>query len=156
MSTVQNPQADLYQMLAESRLRTQHMQTMHQQRIESIPNRQKEMIGEMNQLRQMIEQGGIGSDPKSEDRYLQLLEDIDYLGQSWDMAQLKKAPDSKPEIPDDLQKAIAYGILLLQIYQDGALVKGLGGDVDAIAAKLTGTGFEQADEVAIRLLTLNG
>ena len=151
-----DPQAGLYKMLAESRLRTQHMQTMHQQRIESIPNRQKGMIEEMNQLREMIEQGGIGTDPKSEDRYLQLLEDIDYLGQSWDMAQLKKAPDSAPEIPDDLQKAIAYGTLVLQIYKNGALVKGLGADVGAIAAKLTGTGYKQADEVAIRLLTLDG
>lgn len=145
-----NPQAELFKMLAESNIRHQEMQGIHGRSLSTIPARQEVLLQEIQQLREHIEAVGIGTDPKSEDRYLKALEQQRGLHQSYAMGKRTKPEEEQPAQDADLLKALDWGELLLSIYGGGVLMKAGGGDVEVAARRLDGKGAI-ADELAGKL-----
>ncbi len=145
-----NPQAELFKMLAESNIRHQEITGIHGRSLSTIPTRQDALLQEIQQLREHIEAVGIGTDPKSEDRYLKALEQQRGLHQSYAMGKRAEPEEEKPAQDADLLKALDWGELLLSIYGGGVLMKAGGGDVEAAARRLDGKGAI-ADELAGKL-----
>jgi len=146
-----NPQRQLFKLLAESRLRMQGIRSTHQDAIARIPARVESAQQELEQLRQQIRAEGIGSNRQLEQDYLTLLKEVQYLGQSYDMAP---AHPKSTEIPASLTKAAEYAIMLLGIYGQGALIKGAKADLQRAAAPLLKSDSEAANALGKKLLGL--
>ena len=130
------PQIELYQLLAESNQRAKACLKIGKSAADSISQRHQQMQAEMEELRQLIYTQGIGIDPASEDRYLELLRDFRSLHQSHELSkQLPTLPEESVE-DKQLQKALDYGQMLLDVYSGGLLVKAASGDITAHISRL--------------------
>ncbi|MDA0265447.1 MAG: hypothetical protein O3A14_00525, partial [Cyanobacteria bacterium] len=117
------PGQELYRLLAESNTRASHCLSMGKAAASTLEKRHQAMVAEMQQLREAIASQGLGRDPDSEDRYIELLQDFRQIHQSQALsAQLPEPPS--PPMDEALQKALLYGQMLRDIYRDRLLVKG--------------------------------
>jgi hypothetical protein len=124
-------QQDLYKMLAEGGTRLRDTRRIHQQAIANIATLQQQTLSELSRLRDRIESAGIGNDPEAEAQYLKLLATKRKLEQ---VHQMNPVLAAMP--PVALQKALDYGLLLLQVYSGGQLSKAAGGDIEAHILRL--------------------
>jgi hypothetical protein len=141
-----NPQQQLYQLLAEGARRGGDVDRIHKAAMQQIPQQHQATHAELGRLRDRIQAAGIGADPEAEERYMQLLRDRRKLEQLGAMNPVL-TPVSTPA-DADLQKALDYGALLLDVYGGGVLVKSAAGDLSEHIAKLRSLGDDQADELA--------
>lgn len=152
-----DPQKELFKMLADSNLRMRSIRSLHKSRSATIPNRQTAMLQQVQQLRQRIQAAGVGGNPQAENQYLELLEDLRYLDQSFEMSAMT-FPDTQrsvaEQVPPELQKSLNYGRLLLSVYAVGALVKGAGSDLRAWGERLTAQDHPECKRVGGLLLSL--
>jgi hypothetical protein len=144
-----NPQKALFKMLAESRLRIRHMRAVHGRSLSAIPSRQNSLTQELSQLAEQIRTVGIGGNPELENRYLELARQRSLLDESYEMH-----PQASDPIPSGLQKAIAYGEMLLSIYGGGALIKGARYDLESVGATLAQSQNQRASQLGKKLLAL--
>lgn len=149
-----NPQTQLYKMLAESSLRARHISSIHAQHTSTIPQRQQAIADEMQQLREQIYSAGIGGNVDAEDRYMELLEHQGYLDDSWEMRPATPEATQPEAIPSELQKAIAYGEMLVSVYGGGALVKGASADLGYWADFLGSMPYDRALQASKKLQEL--
>ncbi|NER78448.1 MAG: hypothetical protein F6K42_02505 [Leptolyngbya sp. SIO1D8] len=77
-----DPSSQLYQLLAESNARSRECLKIGKAAAGSISSRQQSIQPELEELRHRILEQGLGSDPVSEDRYLELLQSFRSLHQS--------------------------------------------------------------------------
>jgi uncharacterized protein (UPF0335 family) len=144
----------LTQSIAAANLTQQSIARIHQEHIQRLPDRIAKLQQEVKDLRRQIKEAGIGQKPDLENRYLEALDAARVLEQSWAMAQ-QDQPISQPDKPSsDLQKAIDYAELLLEIYQPGVLIKGASADIQAIVRKLEGYENDRARQLINALLQL--
>lgn len=144
--TMADPGAELYRLLAESNTRSRHCLEMGKAAASTLEDRHQLMLQQIQQLRQTITEQGLGADPASEDRYLELLSGFRSLHQSHALSQqLPKLPE--PPLDEELAKALRYGQLLLTVYGPGLLVKQAIADVASHAKALRR--FEHPQAIAI-------
>lgn len=142
-----NPQQQLYQLLAEGSARHRDGDRIHKAALQQIPRQQQATHAELNTLRAKIQAAGIGADPEAEEQYLTLLGDRRKLEQVGAMNSDVLTPVSTP-YDADLQKALDYGVLLLDVYGGGMLVKAAAGDISVHIAKLRSLGHDRATSLA--------
>ncbi|MDA0673804.1 MAG: hypothetical protein O3C67_08905 [Cyanobacteria bacterium] len=148
-----DPGAQLYQLLAESNTRSRHCLQMGKAAASTLDRRHQQMLVEIGQLRQKIAGQGLGADPASEDRYLELLRDFRSLHQSHALSQ--QLPEmSEPPMGEELAKAVRYGRLLLEVYRPGILVKQASADISSHINALRRFEHPQANALATKLATL--
>ncbi len=153
-----NLQSDLYKALAESSLRLRHVKKIYQKSVSNIPATQQKLLLELQNLQKEIEESGLGANPEAEDRYLQLLEDIDNLDASYQMAGGAKSDESlRKSLAEEIDnRFILYGRWLLRVYGNGVLVKGAQGDLRKVASRLEKMSHPVAQGVAAELFALCG
>lgn len=123
----------LYEMLAESSQRASHCRSIAVAAASTIEARQQNMLDEISDLREAIDEAGIGGDRAAEDRYIELLKDFRALHQGHALTSSLTAEET---IPDDLQKALDRAKLMHQIYRDGVLIKGAQMDLVEVVREL--------------------
>lgn len=109
-----DPGAALYRLLAESNSRAKHCLSISKSAAKSLEGRTQGMAQQIAELRQTIQAQGLGTDPASEDRYLELLRDYRSLHQS--SALNRHIPEPPTPIPSELAKTLRWGHLLLSVY----------------------------------------
>lgn len=105
-----DPQTELLRLLAESRLRLAHVLRVRREAQSQISRAIQARLAKVQQLRQQIEQQGVGSRPDLEDEYLIALRDLKVLQQTYLLGQVHESPR--------LLKAIAIAEVLLGVYRD--------------------------------------
>lgn len=109
-----NPQKELYKILAEAQLRSQHIKAMHSDRHRTIPARQQNLLRDVEEMRSQIQATGVGNDHALEDRYLQALRSLERLDNSYEMGKRLLAEDAPQD--EALSKMVRLGNLMLSVY----------------------------------------
>lgn len=150
---MKNPQKHLYSLLAKSSAHLQSVQGIANKARSQIPQQQQRMQAEINQLRSQIQTAGIGADPESEARYLDLLTSQRRLEQIHMMNPPSASTIVDSPVEDEsLQKALRHGQLLLEIYGDGLLIKSAIADIQNHIGRLVSFDHPRSDCLALDLL----
>jgi hypothetical protein len=136
-------------MLAEGAHRGNDADRIHKTAMQQIPQQQQATQAQLLQLRDRIQSAGIGADPEAEEEYLALLSDRRKLEQLGAMNPVLTLVSTPPGA--DLQKALDYGALLLEVYGGGVLVKSAAGDLAVHVAKLRSLGDSPHGAIALEL-----
>lgn len=147
-----NAGKELYQMLAESNHRTKDCLRIGSAAAASVESRHQSMLKEIEDLRDRIEEMGIGGDPASEDRYFELLRDFRSLHQSHALSSF--LPAAPEDVDPDLEKALDYASLMLSVYRPGALIKGADDDLRIALRQLRQWSSPLADSTAKQIQSL--
>lgn len=114
------PGAKLYQLLAESNARAAQCLEIGKKSASTLEQRHQRIQREIAELRETIQRQGLGTDPSSEDRYMELLSNFRQLHQSH---QLNAALPNPPTTEAELAKALDYAEMLVSVYGAGVLAK---------------------------------
>ncbi|MFB6215082.1 MAG: hypothetical protein ABEI54_04350 [Candidatus Bipolaricaulia bacterium] len=106
----ENPQKKLAHILGRASAYQAQVNQVRTDAIKQIPKKQQAINEQLQSLRKKIRNAGIGNDTESEQQYLRLLHDRQIADQIYAMNPPAEA------VPPDLQKSIAYGQLLLEVY----------------------------------------
>lgn len=146
-----NPQKELYKILAEAQLRSQHIKSMHTTRHRTIPKRQQNLLRDIEGMRSQIQSAGIGNDHALEDRYLQSLRSLERLDNSYEMGKRLLTEDEPQD--EALSKVVRLGNLMLSIY-GGQLRKSAQATADIQRIGLALQQHESTKPLGDRLLRL--
>lgn len=122
-----NPQQQLYKMLAQGSARGRDASRIHREAMGTLPGQEAKLRGEIEHLRGIIQQAGVGKNQPAEDRYLQVLHQLRQVSQ---LQAMNPVPTTvSTPLDPALEKALAYGELLLDVYGGGVLVKAATTDI---------------------------
>lgn len=112
-----NPQSELYNLLADATLRRSHIQGTYAKHHATVVTRQQQLLSQLEEMRSRIQAGGIGSDPSLEDEYLKTLDDLGRLDNSYEMGKRLLPPEPAPApMPEHLTKFARLGRILIGVY----------------------------------------
>lgn len=140
-----NAQQKLVKMLAESRLRIASAKQAKQRMMANLPNTEQQMRSRLEELRNQIQEQGIGADEGAEDEYIELLEQLDRI------ESLSTMQGAEP-VSGELRKSLDYGRCLASY---GSLISAaspqMRGDLIRWAEHFSGIENPEAQRLAIEL-----
>ncbi|MCD8487962.1 MAG: hypothetical protein LRZ84_14800 [Desertifilum sp.] len=145
----------LFKMMAQANLRTSQIKDIHRKSLLQIPAKQEAINRQLQQLATEIRQAGLGSNPQLEDKYLSLVRDRQLFDQSWHIGDRKGAlTEPAPPLDERLNKAIAWGELILSVYGESSLVKGSLPDIIDAINLLESFNRKESEDLSNRLKSL--
>jgi len=156
-----NPQKQLFKILAESNLRINSINKLRDRQTSNVAQQHAQTVDALNDVRDHLQRVGIGVDGAAEQKYMQLLEDAHYLQDTHDLRRSPTTDErslqkSAEPLPEQVQRLIHYGRMLIDIYRPGVLIKGASGDLDAVSSRLEKSGYSEAIAIAAELRKTNG